>query len=84
MVRFSRFFTAGVVRIISVHEDVTQLKLAQEDLQEAKDQLSVYAKALENKVEERTTSLRDSYRSLEGFLYHVAHDLRAPLRATRG
>jgi PAS domain S-box-containing protein len=84
MVRFSRFFTAGAVRIVSVHEDVTQLKLAQEDLQEAKDQLSIYAKELENKVEERTTNLRDSYRSLEGVLYHVAHDLRAPLRATEG
>jgi signal transduction histidine kinase len=84
MVRFSRFFTAGLVRIVCLHEDVTQLKLAQENLLDAKDQLSIYAKELESKVEERTLHLRESYRSLEGVLYHVAHDLRAPLRATEG
>jgi signal transduction histidine kinase len=32
-------------------------------------------------VAERTANLKQSVQSLEGVLYHVAHDLRAPLRA---
>jgi len=84
MVRLSRFSMAGAVRILCMHEDVTQLKLTQEDLEETKDQLTIYARGLEKRVEDRTTDLRQSLQSLEGFLYHVAHDLRAPLRATEG
>lgn len=39
------------------------------------------AAELERRVAERTASLQESLGSLEGVLYHVAHDLRAPLRA---
>jgi signal transduction histidine kinase len=40
-----------------------------------------HEQSLERQVAERTASLEQSVKSLEGVLYHVAHDLRAPLRA---
>ena len=56
----------------------------QKDLVKAETELSNYAATLESRVEERTTDLRESLQSLENVLYHVAHDLRAPLRAMQG
>lgn len=56
----------------------------QEELVKAKAKLSDYATTLESKVEERTADLKASLQSLEKVLYHVAHDLRAPLRAIQG
>lgn len=38
----------------------------------------------EQRVTERTQNLQESLQSLEGVLYHVAHDLRAPLRSMQG
>jgi signal transduction histidine kinase len=35
-------------------------------------------------VIERTSELQETIKSLEGFCYSIAHDLRAPLRATKG
>jgi len=43
-----------------------------------------YAGDLERQVEERTAKLQDTIRSLDGFCYSIAHDLRAPLRALSG
>jgi PAS domain S-box-containing protein len=39
---------------------------------------------LERRVEKRTADLRDSNEQMEAFIYTVAHDLRAPLRAMQG
>lgn len=49
-------------------------------LRESQESLRRYAAELEHRVAERTANLAQSLQSLEGVLYHVAHDLRAPLR----
>jgi PAS domain S-box-containing protein len=64
--------------------DLTQRKRTEEALRLAKEQLDQYAQDLENRVAKRTASLKGTIRSLQGVLYHVAHDLRAPLRMLSG
>lgn len=64
--------------------DINELKQAQEVLQSAKERLVGEAGALERIVSERTSKLRDTTSHLETFVYSIAHDLRAPLRAVQG
>src|SRR5581483_2479775 len=73
-----------IVGAVSINSDLNQRKRAEEALASAKDQLSRHAAELEKRVQERTAKLQQSVQSLEGVLYHVAHDLRAPLRAMQG
>ncbi|HZV33039.1 MAG TPA: ATP-binding protein [Verrucomicrobiae bacterium] len=54
------------------------------DVTEREKALRHYTEELERRVVERTGTLQESVQSLEGVLYHVAHDLRAPLRAMQG
>ena len=58
-----------------------QLKESELALRESEERLRRYATELERRVAERTANLAQSIESLEGVLYHVAHDLRAPLRS---
>lgn len=58
-----------------------QLKTSEAALRESEERLRKYATELEHRVAERTANLAQSLQSLEGVLYHVAHDLRAPLRS---
>ncbi|MDB6125556.1 MAG: Integral rane sensor signal transduction histidine kinase [Pedosphaera sp.] len=57
---------------------------AQLELQKTQSQLQEHAHMLEQRVEERTANLVQTIHSLEGVCYHIAHDLRAPLRAVQG
>jgi hypothetical protein len=57
-----------------------QLKFSELALRESEERLRRYTTELEHRVAERTGNLAQSIQSLEGVLYHVAHDLRAPLR----
>jgi signal transduction histidine kinase len=59
----------------------SQLRLSEIALRESEERLRRYATELEHRVAERTANLAQSIQSLEGVLYHVAHDLRAPLRS---
>lgn len=83
-----RRFVSGIARairddfgnvhgLIKVTRDITQRR-------EGQEQLTQHAKDLERLVAERTAHVEQSLASLEGILYHVAHDLRAPLRAMHG
>jgi signal transduction histidine kinase len=64
----------------AAEQAAAQLKLSELALRESEERLRRYATELEHRVAERTANLAQSIASLEGVLYHVAHDLRAPLR----
>ncbi len=63
---------------------VVQRNRAFEALQAAQAQLSNHAVELEKQVAERTGELQASVKSLEGFCYSMAHDLRGPVRYING
>ena len=62
---------------VSIRNDVTARKLAEEQLRQL-------AASLEQRVAARTAELEEANRDLEAFGYSVSHDLRAPLRAMQG
>jgi PAS domain S-box-containing protein len=53
-------------------------------LRKAQQELSEHAQTLETRVKERTSRLQETISELETFSYTIAHDLRAPARATTG
>jgi K+-sensing histidine kinase KdpD len=67
-----------------LEREVAERKLAQEALGRAQAALRRHAEDLGEKVRERTANLEETVHSLEGVCYHLAHDLRAPLRAMHG
>ena len=56
---------------------MSQQKLAELEIQ----QLNA---SLEQRIQERTSELKDAYNELESYSYAVAHDLRSPLRIING
>ena len=67
--------------VMGMGVDISERKRAESELRDAQEQLKIYTTELEQRVVERTAHLRQSLQSLENLLYHVAHDLRAPLRS---
>jgi PAS domain S-box-containing protein len=67
----------GEYRLYGIAIDITDRKLAEQALQETRNEL-------EYKVAERTGELRGTVADLEAFSYSLSHDLRAPLRAMQG
>jgi PAS domain S-box-containing protein len=64
--------------------NITARLQAQEALHHAQAQLTDHAGHLEALVTERTSELTAMNQQLEAFVYTIAHDLRAPLRAMQG
>jgi light-regulated signal transduction histidine kinase (bacteriophytochrome) len=69
---------------VDLEAEIARRKLTEAALREAQDKLRMHADELEDKVRERTRHLEQTIHSLEGVCYHIAHDLRAPLRAMHG
>lgn len=67
-----------------LEQEITERKQAEKELQDAKAALADEAVLLERLVAERTAELTSTNKQLEAFVYTIAHDLRAPLRAMQG
>jgi signal transduction histidine kinase len=67
-----------------LHMEIIERKQAEKSLQLAQTRLTDRAGQLEGLVTERTSELSSTNDQLEAFIYSIAHDLRAPLRAMQG
>ena len=81
----SNIYQEGEQQVIQCNiRDITERKLTDDALRAADLKLSQYAAKLEDVVNRRTAELELSNTQLETFVYSIAHDLRAPLRAMQG
>ena len=79
-----RVLDRGTGSILTSYTDITERKKIEDELCQAHAQLTDRAGQLEGLVSERTAELTATNKQLEAFVYTIAHDLRAPLRAMQG
>ncbi len=81
----SNLYQEGAEQIIQCNvRDISARKQAEKVQRSAELELVQRAAELEDMVRRRTTELQLSNTQLETFVYSIAHDLRAPLRAMQG
>lgn len=81
----SNLYQEGDQQVIQCNvRDITARKTNEQALRTAEEKLARHAAELETVVNRRTAELRLSNTQLETFVYSIAHDLRAPLRAMQG
>lgn len=68
------------IRGQALEREISQRLMAEQDLRQAKDKLAEHAGQLEYRVQARTAHLHQALSSFQSVLYHIAHDLRGPLR----
>ncbi|HZM04123.1 MAG TPA: PAS domain-containing sensor histidine kinase [Candidatus Saccharimonadales bacterium] len=69
---------------VRLQKEISERTLVEKALQLAQAQLTDRAGQLAGLVTERTAELTATSNQLEAFVYSIAHDLRAPLRAMQG
>jgi signal transduction histidine kinase len=69
---------------LKLQAEVEMRARSEQDLKLAQAQLATHADQLEKRVAERSSDLAAQVAFLKSFLYEIAHNLRAPLRAARG
>jgi PAS domain S-box-containing protein len=76
-----RALPARPLKFLGVLRDITERKLAETQLQSAKEELARSNVELEQRVQERTGELNEMITELEHMSYNMIHEMRAPLRA---
>ena len=69
------------VKFLGVLQDITERKLAEQELLRTRADLCRANAELEQRVQERTAKLQEALAELEQMSYSMIHDMRAPLRA---
>ncbi|WP_089718612.1 HAMP domain-containing protein [Candidatus Entotheonella palauensis] len=77
LARVTCFDSPRGIRVVIAHENITQRKLAEIDLQRAHDDL-------EQRVRARTAELETANEEVRRFAYLASHDLRTPLVNLQG
>jgi signal transduction histidine kinase len=72
---------ARPMKFLGVVRDITERKLAEAQLQSAKEELAHINVELEQRIQERTAELNEMIAELEHMSYNMIHEMRAPLRA---